>query len=164
MHHDSEYASPILRELRLGTRTLDISDVIIDYREHARQKQALTTNKTHTTFTATLRGEEQPKKPLKCLYGNYHWYIHCFYLNPNAPDRPTDFKPNKKIQDKILKLMRNDKIKAQVETALKRGLPPTSQGKKQDKGKDTKPDTPAIMCYPTRLASNHVGALMDCRY
>ncbi|EKG09416.1 Integrase catalytic core [Macrophomina phaseolina MS6] len=147
MQHDSEYASPILRELRLGTKTLDVSDVIVDYREHARQKQALTTNKTRTTFAATLRGDEQPKKPLKCLCGDYHWYYLCFYLNPNAPDRPADFKPNKKVQDKILKLMKNDKIKAQVETALKRGSPPTPhiQGNKQQKGKgkEPKPNAPA---------------------
>ncbi|KAF4304567.1 Integrase catalytic core [Botryosphaeria dothidea] len=31
MQYDLEYASPILRELRLGTKTLDVSDVIIDY-------------------------------------------------------------------------------------------------------------------------------------
>ncbi|KAF4310846.1 Integrase catalytic core [Botryosphaeria dothidea] len=144
MQHDSEYASPILRELRLGTKTLDVSDVIIDYREHARQKQALTMNKTRTTFTATLRGDEQPKRPLKCLCGDYHWYYLCFYLNPNAPNRPADFKPNKKVQDKILKLMKNDKIKTQVESALKRGTPPTphTQGNK-GKGKEPKPDAPA---------------------
>ncbi|KAF4305397.1 Integrase catalytic core [Botryosphaeria dothidea] len=144
MQHDLEYASPILRELRLGTKTLDVSDVIVDYREHARQKQALTTNKTRATFAATLRGEEQPQKPPKCLYGLPHWYIHCFYLNQNAPDRLTDFKPNKKVQDKILKLMKNDKIKAQVETALKRGSPPTPHTKgNKDKGKEPKPDAPA---------------------
>ncbi|KAF4311340.1 Integrase catalytic core [Botryosphaeria dothidea] len=97
MQHDSEYASPILRELRLGTKTLDVSDVIVDYREHARQKQALITNKTHATFAATLRGEEQPQKPPKCLCGLLHWYFQCFYLNPNAPNRPADFKPNKKV-------------------------------------------------------------------
>ncbi|KAF4311103.1 Integrase catalytic core [Botryosphaeria dothidea] len=142
MQHDSEYASPILRELRLGTKTLDVSDVIVDYREHARQKQALITNKTHATFAATLRGEEQPQKPPKCLCGLLHWYFQCFYLNPNAPNRPADFKPNKKVQDKILKLMKNDKIKTQVENALKRGTPPTphTQGNK-GKGKEPKPDT-----------------------
>ncbi|KAF4308388.1 Integrase catalytic core [Botryosphaeria dothidea] len=70
MQHDLEYASPILRELRLGTKTLNVSDVIIDYREHARQKQALTMNKTRTTFAATLRGDEQPEKAPKCLCGN----------------------------------------------------------------------------------------------
>ncbi|KAF4308696.1 Integrase catalytic core [Botryosphaeria dothidea] len=142
MQHDSEYASPILRELRLGTKTLNVSDVIVDYREHARQKQALITNKTHATFAATLRGEEQPQKPPKCLCGLLHWYFQCFYLNPNAPNRPADFKPNKKVQDKILKLMKNDKIKTQVENALKRGTPPTphTQGNK-GKGKEPKPDT-----------------------
>ncbi|KAF4305398.1 Integrase catalytic core [Botryosphaeria dothidea] len=142
MQHDSEYASPILRELRLGTKTLDVSDVIVDYREHARQKQALITNKTHATFAATLRGEEQPQKPPKYLCRLLHWYFQCFYLNPNAPNRPTDFKPNKKVQDKILKLMKNDKIKTQVENALKRGTPltPHIQGNK-GKGKEPKPDT-----------------------
>ncbi|KAF4311325.1 Integrase catalytic core [Botryosphaeria dothidea] len=66
----------------------------------------------------------------------------CFYLNPNAPNRPADFKPNKKVQDKILKLMKNDKIKTQVENALKRGTPPTphTQGNK-GKGKEPKPNT-----------------------
>ncbi|KAF4308840.1 Integrase catalytic core [Botryosphaeria dothidea] len=69
-------------------------------------------------------------------------YFQCFYLNPNAPNRPADFKPNKKVQDKILKLMKNDKIKTQVENALKRGTPPTphTQGNK-GKGKEPKPDT-----------------------
>ncbi|KAF4301704.1 Integrase catalytic core [Botryosphaeria dothidea] len=68
--------------------------------------------------------------------------IIYFYLNPNAPNRPADFKPNKKVQDKILKLMKNDKIKTQVENALKRGTPPTpyTQGNK-GKGKEPKPDT-----------------------
>ncbi|KAF4302143.1 Integrase catalytic core [Botryosphaeria dothidea] len=142
MQHDSEYASPILRELRLGTKTLNVLDVIVDYREHARQKQALITNKTHATFAATLRGEEQPQKPPKCLCGLLHWYFQCFYLNPNAPNRPADFKPNKKVQDKILKLMKNDKIKTQVENALKRGTPPTPYTQdNKGKGKEPKPDT-----------------------
>ncbi|KAF4308842.1 Integrase catalytic core [Botryosphaeria dothidea] len=113
MQHDSEYASPILRELRLGTKTLDVSDVIVDYhscdlRSHSARRGA------------TVEASQ------------------------NAPDRPTDFKPNKKVQDKILKLIKNDKIKAQVETALKRGSPPTphTQGNK-GKGKEPKPDAPA---------------------
>ncbi|KAF4301679.1 hypothetical protein GTA08_BOTSDO10527 [Botryosphaeria dothidea] len=69
-------------------------------------------NKTRTTFAATLR---------------------------DAPNRPADFKPNKKVQDKILKLMKNDKIKTQVENALKRGTPHTQDNK--GKAKEPKPDT-----------------------
>ncbi|KAF4310791.1 Integrase catalytic core [Botryosphaeria dothidea] len=122
MQHDSEYASPILRELRLGTKTLNVSDVIVDY--------------------PTLRGDEQPKKALKCLCGDYHWYYQCFYLNQDAPNRPADFKPNKKVQDKILKLMKNNKIKTQVENALKRGTPPTPHTQdNKGKAKEPKPDT-----------------------
>ncbi|KAF4310709.1 Integrase catalytic core [Botryosphaeria dothidea] len=88
MQHDLEYASPILRELRLGTKTLDVLDIIVDY---------------------------------------------------HAPNRPTDFKPNKKVQDKILNLMKNNKIKTQVENALKRGTPHTQDNK--GKAKEPKPDT-----------------------
>ncbi|KAF4303282.1 Integrase catalytic core [Botryosphaeria dothidea] len=152
MQHDSEYASPILRELRLGTKTLDVSDVIVDYREHARQKQALITNKTHATFAATLRGEEQPQKPPKCLCGLLHWYFQCFYLNPNAPNRPADFKPNKKVQDKILKLIKNDKIKTQVENALKRGKEPKPNTLANDDNSDD--EQGSIKSFPAVIAQS----------
>ena len=56
--------------------------------------------------------------PKECVCGKMHWYSDCFYIN--KPRRPKGWNPNPNIVKKIDEALKDPKVKANVDKAMKK--------------------------------------------
>ena len=139
-------------------------EVIEKFRNHIRLREAKKTtkntagNSAFSAFTApassdktTFRGNSA--KPGPCFCGQTHWRSNCYYLNEKI--RPSWWKPNQKVQEKVEEEMTEPEKKAKVERAIARDE--EIQQKKKDKSskdaKDTKEQSGTMSAFQASRAS-----------
>ena len=134
-HIDSSFSGPLLIQMR--KTTLNIFEVIEDFRHNVRMlNDAKPAPSSHSAFAAYDSKESSKEssssnkenkqtsfrgkgiEPPECICGKNHWYSKCFYLNKKI--RPSGWKADSEIQEKVQKAMKEDDFKAKVERSLKR--------------------------------------------
>ena len=139
-HIDSSFSGPLLIQMR--KTTLNIFEIIENFRHNVRMLDDAKPASSHSAFAAydskesNKNSNDDSKKdsskenenktsfrgksiePPECICGKNHWYSKCFYLNKKI--RPSGWKADSEIQEKVQKAMKEDDFKAKVERSLKR--------------------------------------------
>lgn len=153
------------------TKARSLSTIIEDYRSHIRDKRAvMSIPSKRGGFAATLQGEQQHqnKHVPKCVCGAYHWWNKCFYLNKDK--RPTNWTPNKEVQQRIQKAMSNKDLKKKIEDSIakSKSLEHSKQPSQEQTAKKIKEDTnnedsASVASFPTTIQATSLSTTSaDC--
>ncbi|EDN97519.1 hypothetical protein SS1G_12370 [Sclerotinia sclerotiorum 1980 UF-70] len=97
MNHSSSWATSTLLEITKKLKnqpeeTIDVYDLIEDFRNYTRLTQASTTSTSSTSFATYKDGNKDKKEGERtCLCGKKHLYEKCYYLY--SDNRPRNWKP-----------------------------------------------------------------------
>ena len=115
----------------LDNATMNIHTIIEEFRNRIRlRKTKKSAPASHSAFPVAETKEsskdsnKRPSfrgksiEPAKCICGKKHWYSNCFYLNQKK--RPSGWKADPEIQEKVQNAMKEKDFKAKVDRSLKR--------------------------------------------
>lgn len=97
MNHSSSWATSTLLEITKKLKnqpeeTIDVYDLIEDFRNYTRLTHASTTSTSSTSFATYKDGNKDKKEGERtCLCGKKHLYEKCYYLY--SDNRPRNWKP-----------------------------------------------------------------------
>ncbi|PZD26114.1 hypothetical protein A1F97_10938, partial [Pyrenophora tritici-repentis] len=86
----------------------------------------------------------------QCVCGGIHWYKDCWYLVPDHPKRPKNFRPNKDMQAKVTEALRNPAQARRIKSILAQDgktIEKANELLKLDDGKDSGTTSQSLAAY-----------------